>query len=410
MKRLTAISVKRLMAVTGFALMVLAVLGSTAPSNAGVAYRGAADIRVWLEDDYDIYPSMDDVVFCVRAARDCHALIYIVDTDGFIHVVHPFSPYESAWIEGGYTYRFTAREAGLYGFGYDRGIAFIYAVGSPHPFVYADYGINIFAGRFAFRISGDPFFACKSFYISLLPHWCNRSLIGVSYAHFYVRDWVRYPWYLCSHRGVGHRMHRHCNHCAHIYDGYRHHARDPYRILNPTARYKGKRDASLYSTVASVSEKKRTKILHERGLTKHSKRTAHNVLKKSGRRQDALRDVPRGSKKIKMNPSRKTVRKPVVQTNKQSKQSVRKQFRSNGTTSKKPTIDKRIKIQSPRKSVVRSSKEMVKREKSRTTALKKTVRTNKGRVVHEKARAKAGAPKTKQAVKKAVRTKKSRGQ
>jgi hypothetical protein len=401
MKRLTAISAKRLLAAAGFALVLLALLGGSAPSKAVVAYGSAADIRVWLEDDYDIYPSMDDVVFCVRAARDCHALIYIVDTDGFIHVVHPFSPYANAWIEGGYTYRFTARDAGLYEFDYDRGIAFIYAVGSPHPFVYADYGINIFAGRFAFRIHGDPFFACKQFYISLLPHGCNRSLIGISYAHFYVRDWVKYPWYLCSHRGNGHYRHGYCNHCAPAYERYQYHSRDPYRVLNPAVRYKGNREASLYSAVASVSEKNRTKILHERGLTKKSKRTVRNILHKSIRDKSVRSKGVSSralleSKKPKITPARKTVKRP----------------RTDRVASKpqKRTMDKRIKIQSPKKSVVRSSKEIVKREKSRTMALKKTVRTNKGRVGHEKARVTTGASKTKQAPKKAVRTKKDRRQ
>ncbi len=397
MKRLTAIGfyTKRFAAVTGFALMLLAILGGSTPSKAGVAYRAAADIRVWLEHDYDIYPSMDDVVFCVRAARDCHALIYIVDTDGFIHVVHPFSPYESAWIEGGYTYRFTAREAGLYGFDFDRGIAFIYAIGSPHPFVYADYGINIFAGRFAFRIYGDPFFACKQFYISLLPHWCNYSLIGVSYAHFYVRDWVRYPWYLCSHRGAGRRVHGHCAHCEAAYESYRHHASDPYRILNPTVRYKGNEGASLYTTIASVSEKSRTKILRERGIADDSKRTRSNILQKPARNKTVVKTLASSAPSV--STKDKAVPKPKI---------VNPVPKKEQTVVKKPTLDKQIKIQSPQKSVVRSSKEMVKREKSRTQALKKTVRTNDSRVGHEEARAKTGASKTKQAPEQANRTKK----
>jgi hypothetical protein len=374
---------------------------------------------------------MNDVVFCVRAARDCHALIYIVDTDGFIHVVHPFSPYESAWIEGGYTYRFTAAEAGLYGFDFDRGIAFIYAVGSPHPFVYADYGINIFAGRFAFRIYGDPFYACKRFYISLLPRRCNYSLIGVSYAHFYVRDWVRYPWYLCSHRGTGYRGHGHCAYCDPIYERYRYHTRDPYRILNPTVRYKGNEEASLYSTVAAVSEKSRAKILHERGITQESKkqRTLHKLLHKPAHKKSVVRSGRSAPTKNKVVPKGKSAKQQKLQTKKPAVQKQPHLDRSvkrpadakpmvtkrpapakKPVTVRKPVTIKRTKIQSPKKSVVRSSKEMVKREKSRTQALKKTVRSNNGRVGHEQARAKPKASKTKEAPKKAVHNKQKRRQ
>jgi len=421
MKQLTAIRLRtgRTAILTGIALVVLALLGGFAPSQARVAYGAAADIRVWLENDYDIYPSMDDVVFCVRAAHDCHALIYIVDTDGFIHVIHPFSPYESAWIEGGYTYRFTARDAGLYGFDSDRGIAFIYAIGSPVPFVYTQYGINIFAGRFAFRIYGDPFFACKRFYISLLPSWSNYSLVGVSYAHFYVRDWVRYPWYLCRHNGPGHRVNGRCAGCESIYARYRDHASDPYRILSPAVRYKETEGPSLYTTIASVPEKNREKILHERRIKPTvSKQPVQNILRKPAAvKSVAGTAVParNASSKDKVVLKGKTVTRPVapgkrpVQVKSDLKQTAalkKPAVVSKPAVQARQEIDKNAKIQSPSKNVVRSSKEMVKLEKSRTQALKKTVRSD-SRVGHEETRAKTGASKTDKATKKADRTNKA---
>jgi hypothetical protein len=253
---------------------------------------------------------------------------------------------------------------------------------------------------------------------------------------------------------VGYRGYGRCAYCDPIYERYRYHAGDPYRILSPTVRYKGNEGASLYSTVSAVSEKSRAKILHERGITQRSKkqRTLHNILRKPAHRKDAVRSdrsaptkhkskvAPRGKTVKVQSPKGKSVKQQSVHTPKEKsvkrqplqakKPTVLKQPRQDRTvkkpagarqamakrpsqskkpvTVKKPVMSKKTKIQSPKKSVVRSSKEMVKREKSRTQALKKTVRTNKGRVGHEGTRAKPGASKTKEAPKKAVRSKKDR--
>jgi hypothetical protein len=245
MKTLTRIRARGVGRSNGFvvvavAAVLVAAAAQPAPARPHVVVSGAADVRVWLDESWDIYPSFDDVVVSVRAARDCYATVMLVDTDGYLHVIYPTSMIEDGWLEGGVRYRFRCGDLGLDP--YDmRGIAYVFAVGSPFPFVYAGYGDAVFAGRFGYRIYGDPYLACRQFYLSLLPARCNWEWVGVSYSRFYVREWVSYPAYLCMghygsavHVGIGDR----CPGCSQLCERYRHHVKDPYGVLRPTVRYK----------------------------------------------------------------------------------------------------------------------------------------------------------------------------
>lgn len=245
MKTLTRMRARGVGGLNGFVIVavaagLVAAAAQPAPARPHVVVSGAADVRVWLDESWDIYPSFDDVVVSVRAARDCYATVMLVDTDGYLHVIYPTSMIEDGWLEGGVRYRFRCGDLGLDP--YDmRGIAYVFAIGSPLPFVYAEYGNAIFAGHFGYRIYGDPYLACRQFYLSLLPARCNWEWVGVSYSRFYVREWVSYPAYLCMghcgsavHVGIG----DHCPGCLQLCERYRHHVKDPYRVLRPTVRYK----------------------------------------------------------------------------------------------------------------------------------------------------------------------------
>jgi hypothetical protein len=68
---------------------------------------------------------------------------------------------------------------------------------------------------------------------------CRWDYVGVSCARFYVREWVRYPSYLCTpgfglHVRVGDR----CRECEHVYASYRCNAASPYAVLRPAPRFK----------------------------------------------------------------------------------------------------------------------------------------------------------------------------
>jgi hypothetical protein len=209
---------------------------ATAVGGFGVAVS-PADVRVWLEAEdgfceYDVYPSVENAVVSVRTSRSCYATVYLVDTAGYVHVIYPLSPYDNTYFRGGSVYRFYLRD-----FGFDplfgRGVAYAFAVTSPVRFTYARYGWGVFGAGFGYRVCGDPYVAARSFYISILSDQCRAEAVGVGHARFFVKEYVRYPSYLCD---ASHARDGYCRADCGVHKRYAVHAADPYRVLNPTVR------------------------------------------------------------------------------------------------------------------------------------------------------------------------------
>jgi len=230
----------------------LVVAGAAGPSSAGMRVEAVyssepVDVRVWMDrgygqddwnaddswDYYDVYPSVDDVVLYVRTARSCYATVYVIDTEGFIHVVYPFSPYDEAYLVGGRVHRVHLRDYGFRRGYFGRGVAFAFAVTSPVPFGYAGYGTAIFGPQVGFQVYGDPFVAARLFYLSILPRGCDAAFAAVSYARFYVTEYVRYPSYLCPGWHEHHGVRTYCGGDCGAHRDYRMHAKDPFRVLRP---------------------------------------------------------------------------------------------------------------------------------------------------------------------------------
>lgn len=240
---------------TTIAAALLLAAGTVGTSHAGLRVEASyssqpVDVRVWLDrgyDDYygdadieeigsyyDVYPSANDVVLYIRAARSCYTTVYVIDTEGFIHVIHPLSPYDDAYLLGGRVYRLWLRDYGFHRACFGRGVAFAFAVSSPVPFAYASYGLGVFGPHIGFQIYGDPFIAARLFYQSILPPAYHRGFVSVSYARFYVREYVRYPSYLCLGWCDPHGARTYCAGGCGAHRQYRVHAKDPYRFLRPS--------------------------------------------------------------------------------------------------------------------------------------------------------------------------------
>jgi hypothetical protein len=222
-------------------MAVMAAVLAVAPAahaDPPVVVTGSADIKVWVDQPWDVYSSYDDVVVSVHAARGCYVAVFMIDTHGFVHVIRPSSPYESAWIRGGVTYRFSGHALGIDAIG-GRGIAHVFAVGSPRPFDFTPYGEAIFVGRYGYRIVGDPYLAFRELYVPILPASCRWDFVRVGSARFYVREWHRYPIYLCHgyHGGSVHvRVGGNCQQCNPVFQEYRAHVNNPHQALRPNAR------------------------------------------------------------------------------------------------------------------------------------------------------------------------------
>jgi hypothetical protein len=179
-----------------------------------------------------VFPDYNDVALYVRPDRDCYTSLFLVDTAGYIHVLH--TGHDDGWLHGGRTYGYAARDLGLDRL-HGRGIAYVFAVGSPVPFDYSSYGAGVRVGAFGYRVIGDPFVGCREFYTSLLPATCRWDYVQVNFTRFYVREWVRYPSYLCA----GHvRVGDWCRHCEPVYATYRCNVAAPHAVMRPVVRYK----------------------------------------------------------------------------------------------------------------------------------------------------------------------------
>ena len=193
---------------------------------------GPVGVRVWVEGG-DMFPDYNHVTLWLRADRDCYSSLFMVDTAGFIHVLNA----SDGWLYGGRTYGYRACDLGLDRLD-GRGIAYVFAVGSPMPFDYSYYGDGVRVNGFGYRVMGDPFVACREFYMSALPAGCHWDNVGVSFTRFYVREWARYPSYLCTSGAYHVRVGDNCRDCAAVYATYRCNAAAPYEAMRPVVRYK----------------------------------------------------------------------------------------------------------------------------------------------------------------------------
>jgi hypothetical protein len=287
--------------IAAIAMVAMAGAPSTAQADPpDVIVSGQAGVRVWV-DGGDVFPDYDDVSIYLRADRDCYATLLLVDTDGYMHVLYPSSPYDRAWLYGGRTYRYNACDLGL-----DRldgaGIAHLYAVGSPVPFDYSYYGVSVFVGGFGFRVYGDPYVACRNFYVSLLPVSCRWDFVSVGCARFYVRQWVRYPAYLCAGGGGVHvRIGDNCRQCASAYESYRCNVADPYDALRPApvkfkSAYKVERAENPGGRVVQARAKSVDRTVAPRPATRVER---VKVVSTSGLRETVRTAVKMSDRKVK---------------------------------------------------------------------------------------------------------------
>lgn len=346
-------------------LVALGVVSAALATNASasrVVVTGSADIHVWVDDTWDVYPSYDDVVISLRAVRDCYATVFVVDTDGYVHVVRPLSPWDDAWIRGGRTYRYTGYDLGLESLR-GRGVAHVFAIASPYAFDFSCYGAEIFVGGFGFRIYGDPYLASREIYLSLLPRTCHLEYVSVSVARFYIREWVRYPHYLCrGHGGVHVRFGDYCHHCAHLYDGYRVHVADPYPVIHPRAKFK--RTASQYAEI-------------KRSTVKYKSRSTSLDRARAASRKSTRRESVAGYSKTSAQQSR-AVKRTVTRSS-TSPRKVTGKVVSRKSTSRTAITRKPAARSAPAKAAVQKARKIqsgtkAKRSTSKTTAKSREVR------------------------------------
>lgn len=68
------------------------------------------DIDVWIDKgEGSTYHPGEEIYIYFRASRDCYAVIYNLDTRGYVNILYPYDYSDDPWVEGGRVYRIPGR-------------------------------------------------------------------------------------------------------------------------------------------------------------------------------------------------------------------------------------------------------------------------------------------------------------
>jgi hypothetical protein len=153
-------------------------------------------VRVWLGGGVDVVERVDEVTVYVSATRDCYSAVFLVDVDGFVHLIYPRDPWDDGFLAAGVVYRFEPDPWLWCADPTLPGVAFVFAVAAPRPFRFDRFGWEIWGDRCGFRIFGDPFLACRDLVWEWLPEPSLWASVRIDVTTCYFREWVPYPRYL----------------------------------------------------------------------------------------------------------------------------------------------------------------------------------------------------------------------
>lgn len=177
------------------------VVGTWSTQGArGWGARVAPDVRLWLENDREVFQSGERMMIRFRTSGDAYVAVLHVDTDGEVSLVFPESEWDDAFVRGGRIYALPrGRSDGYWTVRSRSGIGYFHVVASAEPLNLREFArfSGIRGGPFNGRyVRGDPFYAIESL---------TRLLVGSPYAPYAVDTYsysvggrYRYPSYACS--------------------------------------------------------------------------------------------------------------------------------------------------------------------------------------------------------------------
>jgi hypothetical protein len=95
-----------------FLSLMLALPMMVAGENLVKEYKqGDLEIDVWVDNEDGIYYEGEDISIYFQADRDCHVIIYSIDTRGEVNLLYPSEPWDDGFVRGGEVYRIPDRVA-----------------------------------------------------------------------------------------------------------------------------------------------------------------------------------------------------------------------------------------------------------------------------------------------------------
>lgn len=141
----------------------------------------------------------DDVSFEYQTREDAAVVVFNIDSQGLVHVLHPQGEPEISRALQSYTVPSDGSSSIVVDS--PTGVEFVFALAVKDPSAISTAALDrlreIDSGGEPYRVEGDPFLAANQIASDLTAGVSNRNLY-FGYTYFYVNDRVDYPCYLCA--------------------------------------------------------------------------------------------------------------------------------------------------------------------------------------------------------------------
>jgi hypothetical protein len=150
-----------------------------------------------------VYQAGEPIRLSVRTDTDAFVLVFNIDSEGFVHLLHPQGT-SAEKLAGGRWYDIPTDGDRELVVGGKTGVEFVFAVSVNDRDAVDGAGIaDLLAdeGRSAsnrYRVKGDPFLAANRIAGQLVEGIANRRDESLAFTYFYVSEAVDYPRYLCE--------------------------------------------------------------------------------------------------------------------------------------------------------------------------------------------------------------------
>lgn len=168
----------------------------------GFSSQRGPSVRVWLENDRDLFSPGALTRVYVRASQDAFVSVIHITPDGDVEFLWPRDPNDDGYLEGGRAFALSTRSGSRYvRLGYGYGIGYVFAVSSDEPMdmrrVRDFYYRRTSGWNRDLNVVGDPFHAMERFARDLVPGY-EEGYGTLDYYSYHVgSSRYRYPRYAC---------------------------------------------------------------------------------------------------------------------------------------------------------------------------------------------------------------------
>lgn len=161
-------------------------------------------VGVWMEGkaDGDVLQKGEKFNVGFQVNQDAYAVVYHIDTEGFVSVLWPRSRFDDGFTFGTHEYQLPVAGSSRLVAGGETGEGFVEAVVSSYPFDLRDLELD-FHHEYAekpwnFQVAGDPFLAMNEVNHVITGLEDSGDYVVTNYLAYYVHQKVDHPRFLCN--------------------------------------------------------------------------------------------------------------------------------------------------------------------------------------------------------------------